>query len=252
MIAGPGTSDQRHPDAPRQQLVRRTIAVAAIAAILGAVTAAGARATSTQSFPEIRAVGEPSTVTGTDGRRHLVYELGVENGTHSRVRLDRLDVVDPSRKGVVATYRGDAIKTITVDLDAARPTRTVPSRTGALILLDIALRPGAPVPARLEHRFRLSLSRPGTPARSVILTRAHTRVDRRAAVRISPPLRGPNLGVLGCCGTPFGHRLAALERTGRPVFPQRYAIDFLRLDDTLNTTSAIRPATRATSYSGPR
>ena len=54
-------------------------------------------------------------MTGTDGRRHLVYELIVENGTRSRVRLERIDVLDPSREDIVATYRGDAIKAIAVD-----------------------------------------------------------------------------------------------------------------------------------------
>ena len=186
-------------------------------------------------LPQISAVGAPSTVTGTDGRRHLVYELGVDNGTRSRVRLERLDVVNPSREDAVATYRADAIKAIAVELEAAKPTRTIPRGTGALILLDIPLRPGAPVPVRLEHRFVLSLSRPGSRPRRVTLTRARLRVDQRTAVRISPPLRGPNLGVLGCCSRPFGHRLAALDRNRRPVFPQRYAIDFLRLDETLNT-----------------
>ena len=92
----------------------------------------------------------------------------------------------------------------------------------ALIMLDIPLRPHARVPAYVEHR----LSGRRT---------ARVRVDRRAPIRIGPPLRGPNLGVLGCCGPPFAHRLAALERRGRPVFPQRYAIDFVRLDDTINT-----------------
>ena len=222
-----------------RNIAGRTIAAAAVAAGFGVATAAWAGAASAPApahpLPQIIAVGAPSTVTGTDGRRHLVYELGVDNGTRSRVRLERLDVVDPSREDVVARYRGDAIKAITVELTAAKPTQTVPRGTGALILLDIPLRSGAPVPARLEHRFVLSLSRPGTRTRRVTLTRARLRVDRRTAVRIRPPLRGSNLGVLGCCGKPFGHRLAALDRNARPVFPQRYAIDFLRLDDTFNT-----------------
>jgi hypothetical protein len=188
-----------------------------------------------RAVPQIRAVSPPSTVTGTDSRRHLVYEVIVDNGTRSRVRLDRLEVVDPSRDNVLATYSGDAIKDVAVDFQAAKPTRRVPRGSGALILLDVALRRNARVPARLEHRFVLSLSRPGARPRRVTVTRARTRVDRRAAVRISPPLRASNVGVLGCCGRPFAHRLALLDRSGRPVFAQRYAIDFVRLDDAVNT-----------------
>src|SRR4051812_39577988 len=74
---------------------------------------------------KIRAAGAPSIVAGTDGRRHLVYELIVENATTSSVRLDRLDVVDPSRRSAVATYRGDAIADVTVDAQTVKPTRTV-------------------------------------------------------------------------------------------------------------------------------
>ena len=63
----------------------------------------GAAPSRAASVPAIHAVGAPSAVTGTDGRRHLVYELGVDNGTRSRVRLERLEVIDPARENVVAS-----------------------------------------------------------------------------------------------------------------------------------------------------
>ena len=93
-------------------------------------------------------------------------------------RLNRLDVLAGDE--TIATYKGEALKVITVD---------------PLILLDIPLRPGARVPAYLEHRISGRRT-------------ARVRVDRRAPIGIGPPLRGPNLGVLGCCGRPFAHRLA--------------------------------------------
>ncbi len=67
-----------------------------------------------------------------------------------------------------------------------------------------------------------------------------TRVRRRPALQVAPPLHGGNLGVLGCCGRPFAHRLAVTTRgprADRPVFAQRYAIDFVRLGDGLATFS---------------
>src|SRR3954468_14214537 len=215
----------------------RTVVGAIVTAVIGFATAVAAAAPPmpARAVPQIRAVSPPATVTGTDSRRHLVYEIIVDNGTRSRVRLDRLEVVDPSRGNVLAAYSGDAIKDVAVGFQAAKPTRRVPRGSGALILLDVALRRNARVPARLEHRFVLSLSRPGARSRRATVTRARTRVDRRAAVRISPPLRASNVGVLGCCGRPFAHRLAPLDRNGRPVFAQRYAIDFVGLDDAVNT-----------------
>ena len=119
-----------------------------IALLAMLVTAAPANAAVTATTP--------SLVTGTDGRRHLVYELIVDSGT----RMNRLDVVAGNE--TIATYRGVALEAITFD---------------QLVMLDIPLRPGARVPVHLEHR----LSGRRT---------ARVRVDRRAPIRISPRCAG--------------------------------------------------------------
>ncbi|MBA3408660.1 MAG: M23 family metallopeptidase, partial [Solirubrobacterales bacterium] len=75
--------------------------------------------------------------------------------------------------------------------------------------------------------------RPG--ARRSTLTRARTVVDRRSPIRLSPPLRGGELGVVGCCGSASAHRHGVLERDGRLSFPQRYAIDVVRVADPLRS-----------------
>ena len=75
--------------------------------------------------------------------------------------------------------------------------------------------------------------RPG--ARRSTLTRARTVVDRRSPIRLSPPLRGGELGVVGCCGSASAHRHGVLESDGRLSFPQRYAIDVVRVADPLSS-----------------
>jgi len=117
------------------------------------------------------------------------------------------------------------------------PTRTFAPGEGDVLLLDVSLAPGRRVPARLEHRFALSLlSEDGAPARRLTITAAQTGVDPREPVRLGPPLRGPDLLVSsGCCSSASAHRHALLEQDGRLLVAQRYAIDFVRVDDSLST-----------------
>jgi hypothetical protein len=115
------------------------------------------------------------------------------------------------------------------------PTRRLAQGQAGALLLDVVLRRGAAAPARLEHRFVLSLGRGAGGPRRLSTTGAPVRVERQAPVVIGPPLRGENIAVIGCCGLPFAHRLAVMELDGGLFVAQRYAIDFVRVDDQLGT-----------------
>ena len=215
---------------------------AAIALLCGAVAArAGspAGAAASDRAPAVHVFAPPTAVPGTDGRRHLVYEVALENGPGGPVRLERLDVRDPDRGTSLASYRGRALADLVVRLDGKSRTRVIPKGTIGLLLLDVSVRAGRPIPARLVNRISISRDEGAGPARRLTTT-VVTRVRRRPALRVAPPLHGGNLGVLGCCGRPFAHRLAVTTRApraDRPVFAQRYAIDFVRLGDGLATFS---------------
>ncbi len=85
------------------------------------------------------------------------------------------------------------------------------------------------IPSRLEHRLVFGRSQP-----PLVVAGAETTVDHRAPSRVSPPLEGDDLVVLGCCGRNIGHRFALLEVEGSLYLAQRFAIDFLRVDEQLN------------------
>lgn len=217
------------------------VAVGAVLAALslGASTVASAASaplpTGDRGAPSINVVAEPSPVPATDMRRHLVYEIAVDNPTQSRVRLDDLEVRYRSGRRVLAAYHGDAITLLMAGRQGA-PTRTFAPGEGDVLLLDIPLAADQRVPARLEHRFVLSLSAPGDRTRRLTVTGARTGVDLRGPVRLSAPLRGSGLLVVGCCSsTASAHRHALLPQDGRLLAAQRYAIDFVRVDDSLST-----------------
>ena len=183
-----------------------------------------------RSVPDTTVLAPPSPVVATDRLRHLVYEVLVENTTGSRVRLDRLEVRDPARGTVVAAYRGRALERLMVEGGFGPPRRTLePGEIGG-VFLDIELALQRRVPARLEHRLVFSLG----DGRRLTITGAPTAVDRRAPSLVGPPLRGAGLLVLGCCGRTIGHRFALLEIDGELFLAQRFAIDFVRIDEQLN------------------
>jgi hypothetical protein len=184
--------------------------------------------------PGLRAgvLAAPRPVPATDTRVHLVYEIILENLADRPVRLDRVVVCDPDRAKVVAAYDGSAVERLLFGFQAGTFTRTLGPGESGMLLADVELKAGARPPARLTHRFESSVRPASGPATTV---GAPTRVDRRRALRVAPPLHGSNLGVFGCCGPPFAHRLALFDFDGRLFLAQRYAIDFVRLDDGLNT-----------------
>ncbi len=175
--------------------------------------------------PAIWVLTPPSPVLATDGRRHLVYEILVENTTSSPLRLDRVEVVAPG-SGVVAVYRGRELEKFLVGFGP--PRRTLATGRLGGVFLDVTFAPRDRIPSRLEHRLVFGRARPLTVAG------AETTIDHRAPSRVSPPLQGDDLLVLGCCGRNVGHRFALLEVDGSLYLAQRFAIDFLRVDEQLN------------------
>lgn len=188
----------------------------------------------------------PTPVRGTDKRRHLIYEILLENRASRPVRFDRVQVRDPFRRRVLAAYRGREIKDIMIRAGGLTGVRRLGAGAIGAMFLDVALRRGRRAPRRLAHRFVLSLVGDDRGSRHVVIRGALTRVKRKRPLHISPPLRGENLVVLGCCGAVLGHRRALMEVDGRLSLSQRYAIDFGRIDEQLQTFAG--DPTRNESY----
>jgi hypothetical protein len=95
--------------------------------------------------------------------------------------------------------------------------------------VDIPFAGRRAIPARLEHTVTVRVP-PGLPVpRSITVTGAPARVDRRPPPVIGAPLTGSGWAALGsCCDGP--HRRSIQPVNGRLSLGQRFAIDFNRLD----------------------
>jgi biotin carboxyl carrier protein len=162
----------------------------------------------------------------TDDRQHLLFELVVQNTSATGVELARIDVRDPERRAPLASYTGAQVPEILAIATGAGATPASLAPGGvAVAYFDLAFARRAELPHRLVARFALrqgdtAIVEAG-PSVAVIDDHPHP---------IGPPLHLDRLvAVNGCCDGI--HRRALIEVDGGLFLAERFAIDFLRIDD---------------------
>ena len=183
-------------------------------------------------------IASPEPVLASDGRRHLAYELQLINRSPSVVTVRRLEALSGGR--VLEALSGNGLQAVMAPYGQDGHSIRLGAGQGAYVLMDIGLPRGARVPSRLEHRISVSM-KPPNPAVATRYELAPTRVTRREALVVAPPLRGAGWVVAnGCCADFTAHRGTVLPVDGAPHVAERFAIDFVQ----------VGPA--GTFFSGPR
>ncbi|MFE5706457.1 M23 family metallopeptidase [Rhodococcus koreensis] len=176
-------------------------------------------------------VAAPIPVTGSDGRVHLAYELRLTNTGSQPATIASLQVKGDGR--TLVDLSGDALTPWFQALGGGPKAGNVlaPGQQG-LVWIDATLDSPDDVPRSLDHVVNVDFPQetslvPKQLAENV----ADTNVDTREAVRIRSPLDGPRwLDGTGCC-TVTSHRAAVLPINGRMLAAERFAIDFVQLDE---------------------
>jgi peptidase M23-like protein len=174
---------------------------------------------------------------GTDGKQHVVYELQLVNANPTPATLRKIEVVEVSDPAqVVAAYQGGELVSHLRTMGKTPVTSAEIEFGGARIfLLHLVFDQKARIPQRLAHRITLlgggaPAPTPQTPV-SLHYTVAPMTVLMKVPV-IGPPLGGKHWVALnGCCEISGAHRASSQTVNGRLYFAQRFAIDWMRLDD---------------------
>ena len=96
--------------------------------------------------------------------------------------------------------------------------------------MHVSMRRRAAVPRSLVHRLTIQLAQQDPRVATTYHT-ARTRVVRRPAIVVAPPLRGSRWVVgNGCCEAVTAHRSAVQPINGGFFVAERFAIDFVQLD----------------------
>jgi Peptidase family M23 len=202
----------------------------------------------------------PEPVEGSDGRIHLVYELLLTNAAALPVRISQVEVLDAATNQALLNLKGTALSAEFTPVgapagdegsdDPASPpgSTTIPSSATWVVWLDVSLPPQREVPRHLVHRVIGELIPPGgarpIPFDDVIKP---VRTSRHHAVVLSPPVKG---GIWymseGCCNDNTHHRRGLAPINGQLSVPQRFAIDFFKVDNRMRAWAG--DPSKITSY----
>jgi hypothetical protein len=170
----------------------------------------------------------PVPFIGSDGRVHLVYELGMSNFSSADIAVEKVEVV------------GDGVTLETLDTAAIagrlqpagrrESVGTLAHGTLANLFLNVELAPGAKVPAELSHRVSLRASAAPVGQQEFSESGGKTTVDKRPVAVIGPPLRGDRYISADSCCDAVRHTRAAMAINGRVWLAQRYAVDWEQTD----------------------
>jgi hypothetical protein len=174
---------------------------------------------------------------GTDGKWHVVYELVLTNAMPTPATLQKLEVLDArSPSSAIASYKGGELRSRLRTLaNTAAASPEIEFNGTRLFLIDLTFDARGKIPGRLQHHIdALAASsparRPTTPVPLSYSVAPFTLTQQLP--EIGPPLAGKRwVAVNGCCGVGGVHRATGLPVNGRIYFAQRFAIDWMRLDD---------------------
>ena len=210
---------------------------ACVAIIAFAVAVASAGQVPRASI-DVRVAVAPTPFSGSDGQTHLAYELIITGVSGTKgARLERVEVFGESGAKPLLSYAREDLDERVMRPEAdpkVRYGRLVPPGSTALIHVWITLAKNQAVPRTLRHAFTIS-AEDGSA-----VTADEARVDVHAATTLvlgSPFRAGAWLAHNGPGQHRSAHWGSALVTERGARIPQRYAIDFIGVDDT---GSAVR------------
>ena len=203
--------------------------LAAILAWWLALAAAPVLAAEPELTPFIAdALWAPNPVPGSDGRRHLVYELRIANPTASALELRKVEVLDePSGKLLLSLDRDGLAKRFSVGGRRGSESADLGVGQFGVLFLHVVLQPGDALPRAIAHRISVRIVQPGIDFAATV---ARTPVVDRPLAVLGPPLVGAGyVAADGCCDS-IRHVRALLSLNGHFTLAQRFAIDWEQID----------------------
>ncbi len=152
--------------------------------------------------------------------------------TTQTATIESIDVIDGDGQSLLRLDGDAAVPWMRV-MGATAPGRVIGPGQGALVWLDVTVDAGTELPESLTHDIAFSFEPGAPPIITDQMTErvASVEVDQTEPVVIGPPLKGAGwLNGNSCCAvTP--HRGAVNAINGAFHAPERYAIDYVRLDE---------------------
>ena len=179
---------------------------------------------------------EAHPIRGTDGAYHLVYELQLTNTKSLPATIQKIEVLAGSTGSQVVTGFSDAdlVKRLRTLAPQPATDATIEPNGARLFYIELTFQDAATVPKLLEHHlYLIGAPNPG-PAKPAPLDYvvAPLKIADAKPLIIGPPLAGAGwVAANGCCNPDITHRGSVQSVNGALYDSQRFAIDWMRLDE---------------------
>lgn len=190
-------------------------------------------------------IATPGPVEMTDGKVHLTYELVLTNVAPAPVRVDRIELHDAATSALVPGTTGRVDLTPlqvgteaegVSDPGAGNTSVTIAPTTTYIAWVDVVFPERSAVPATIEHVVSGAVLAPNAPPAPVQMRLGRTDPATDGPVVVGAPVpAGTWYMSEGCCAEDTHHRRGFEPINGVLAVPQRYAIDFFKLDDQHRT-----------------
>ena len=179
---------------------------------------------------------EAHPIRGTDGAYHVVYELLLTNTKSLPASIQKIEVLAGANGSQIITSFSDAEVVKRLRTLAPQPAidAMIEPNAARLFYIELTFKDAAHVPKLLEHRLHLiGAPNPG-PAkpRPLDYVVAPLKIADAKPLIIGPPLAGAGwVAANGCCNPDIVHRGSVQSVNGGLYDSQRFAIDWMRLDE---------------------
>jgi len=174
----------------------------------------------------------PRVAQMSDGKYCVNYELVIANATKSDFSLEEIRVVDPARSdAVVKALKADEITRQIYIPGVDKQASKIPSGKSGYIRIDLTFDSKDAVPEEVEHIITASADTPIPMLPQPAIGRiGRSKVSSGPAVVIGPPLKGAKW-VACVVGAGGYHRKTVMPIGGTWVAPERWAVDWIQLDE---------------------
>jgi hypothetical protein len=179
---------------------------------------------------------EAHPIRGTDGAYHVVYELLLTNTKSLPASIQKVEVLAGANGSQIITSFSDAevVKRLRTLAPQPATDAMIEPNAARLFYIELTFKDAAHVPKLLEHRLHLiGAPNPG-PAkpRPLDYVVAPLKIADAKPLIIGPPLAGAGwVAANGCCNPDIVHRGSVQSVNGGLYDSQRFAIDWMRLDE---------------------
>ena len=179
--------------------------------------------------------GNTAAMQASDGRYHVVYELVLTNTTSEPATIDAITILDAEGNREILKLSGADLvgqeAVYALDHEPA-PDAVVPSYGIRILLITTSFASADEVPAGLLHRLDfIGATAFSTEIEPYSTTAGAIDLSGPPPV-ISPPLEGTGwIAAEGCCNSASHHRNGLVPLNGAIHAGQRFAIDFIQVDE---------------------